>query len=62
VASLPPHNLHTQSPRVDQFRDVCDHHYSYPHDVCSYCQSFDHDVNSYPIVIYPMKHMLDLMP
>jgi len=36
-------NLH-----IDQIRDVCDHHFSYPHDVCSYCQSFEHDVNCYP--------------
>ena len=48
MASLPPHNLHTQSPRVDQFRDVCDHHSSYSHDVCSYCQSFNHDMISCP--------------
>jgi len=46
--SLPPYDLHTQSACVDQFRDVCDHHSSYPLDVCSYCQSFDHDVSSCP--------------
>jgi len=46
--SQPPYDLHAQSPRVDQCRDVYDH-YSYdPHDVCSYCQSFNHDVNSCP--------------
>jgi len=43
-----PYDLHAQSPYIDQLRDVCDHHSSYPHILCSYCQSFDHDVNSYP--------------
>jgi len=38
--SRPPYDLHAQSPCVDQFRDVCDHHSSYPLDVCSYYQSF----------------------
>ena len=47
--SFPPsYNLRAQSPFVDQVRDVCDHHSSYPHGVCSYCQSFDYDVNSCP--------------
>jgi len=44
----PPYDLHAQCPCVDQFRDICDHHSSYPHDVCSYCQSLVHDVNPYP--------------
>jgi len=60
--SPPPYDLHAQSPYIYQLRDICDHHFSYPHDVCFYCQSFDHDVNSYPILTYLMKHMLDLMP
>jgi len=34
--SLPSYYLHAQSPCVDQFSDICDHHSSYPHDVCSY--------------------------
>jgi len=46
--SPPPYDLHAQSPCIDQFKDGCDHHSSYPHDVCSYCQSCDHDVNFYP--------------
>ena len=44
----PPHDLHAQSPCVDQFRDVCDHHSSDPHNICSHRLSFGHDVNSCP--------------
>jgi len=32
--SVPPYDLHAQCSYVDQFRDICDHHSSYPHDVC----------------------------
>jgi len=46
--SPPPYDLHAQCPRVDQFRDVCDHRSSYPNDAYSYCQFFDCAVNSYP--------------
>ena len=46
--SPPPYDLHAQSLCLDQFRNLCDHHSSYPHNVCSYCQSFYHDVNSCP--------------
>ena len=42
-SSPPLYDLRAQSPCVDQFRDGCDHHSSYPLDVCSYCQSFDHN-------------------
>ena len=42
--SLPPYDLHAQSPCADQFKNVCDDYVPYPH-VCSYCQPFDHDVN-----------------
>jgi len=34
--SPPPYELHAQCPCVDEFRDICDHHSSYPHDVCYY--------------------------
>ena len=30
--SLPPYDLHAQSPCVDQFGDAYDHDSSYPHD------------------------------
>jgi len=46
--SLPPYDLHAQSPCKDQFRDFYDHHSSHPHGVYSYCQSFDLDVNYCP--------------
>ena len=49
VCHSPSHyDLHAQSPCVDEFRDVCDHHCFYPRDVCSYCQFFHHDENSCP--------------
>jgi len=49
LCALPTsYDLHSQSPCVDQFKEVCDHHSSYCRDVCSYYQTFDHDVNSYP--------------
>jgi len=40
-----PFDLQAQFPYVDQFRNVSDHHSSYPHDVCSYCQYFNLDVH-----------------
>jgi len=43
----PPYDLHAQSLCIDQVRDVCDHHSSYPLACVNY-QSFDHDVNCYP--------------
>ena len=57
-----PYDLRPKSPCVDQFKDVGDHHLSYPHVVCSFCKSFDHDVFLVPIMMYSVKHMLDLMP
>jgi len=57
-----PYGLHAQSPCVDQLRDLCHHHSYYPHVGCSYCQSFDHDMNYCPIMIFPMNHMLKVMP
>jgi len=44
----PVYGLHAQSPRVDQFKDLCHHDSSFPLGVCSCCQSFDHDMNSCP--------------
>jgi len=35
--SIPPSDLYTQSPCVDQLKDACDHYSSYPHNVRSYC-------------------------
>jgi len=49
----PPHDLHAQSPCVDQFRDACHHYSSSPYDVCSYCQSSNHYVNSCPYYDVP---------
>jgi len=42
--STSPYGIHTQSPCVDQRRDLPHHYPYYPHVMCSYCRSFDHDV------------------
>jgi len=43
-----PYDVHAQSPCVDQSRDLCNHHSSYPLGVCSHCQSFKHHVDYCP--------------
>jgi len=60
--SQPPYDLHVQCPCIDQFRDGCDHDSSYLHDVVLIANLLTMMGILLPIMMYLMKHMLDLMP